>query len=261
MAAFTVDWFIGSITIPAQTITVNATPVVIPAGTYYLRHSSASRSLLDVVAAAILAATAIATTITIRRSRQVHILFGGAASVTWGAGTQVRDLLGFTANLGAGVTHLATNISPLLWSPGYIATPPNDIRGSDGYVVPHQAISTSDDGQQSYTYHFGEETHQDLEWSHIDPPRLKTAGTTAAQGGTYNQFHLQCAMLGRRFLYHQDIVEDDTDAATDVSYSTGRGPYMLRPEARSGRWYRRNVQNAEISSSLALPLHMLAEYS
>ena len=40
------SWLVGSATIAAQTITINGGPVVLPAGTYYLRDATSSRSLL-----------------------------------------------------------------------------------------------------------------------------------------------------------------------------------------------------------------------
>ena len=261
MPTFTVDWLVGSITIPQQDFTANGFACSLPAGSYYLRHSTGLLSLVDRFNSVIENAIGGAGAGTVRRSRQVHLDMSPATTVVWGSATQLRDLLGYTGNLGSATSHLAPNVSPLLWSPGYPGTPTKDIRGSDGYLVPQQVISGSDDGTEEFTYHFGEETHQDLEWTHLDPSRLKRTGTTAAQGGTFYQYHRQSGMIGRRLVYYQDIVEDDTDSTTDVTWTTQRGPYVLRREARSGDWYRRNVPNAEVSSPLSLPLKMLSEYS
>ena len=262
MPTFTVDWFVGSITIPQQDFTANGFACSIAAGSYYLRHTTANLSLLALFATEVEDQAGVgALGVTVKRSRLVADLWDAPVAVVWGGATALRDLFGYTGDLASATTHTATNISPLLWSPGYPATPTKDIRGSEGYLVPQQVISASDDGSDEFTYHFGEETHQDLEWSHIDPSRLKITGSEAAQGGTFYQFHRQSGMIGRRLLYYQDVVEDAADSTTDVTWPTQLGPYVLRREARSGDWYRRNVPNAEVSSPLSLPLKMLSEYS
>jgi hypothetical protein len=259
--AFTVDWFVGSIVLPQQDFTIDDgggfVAAALPAGSYYLRHTSSTRSLIAAFGVAVQAITGVPCSNSILRNRCVHLDLGNSVAVNWGAATALRDLLGFAGNLPSDIEHDATLVSPLLWSPGYPGTT-KTIRGVDGYLVPHQVVSESDDGTQMFTYHFSEETHQDVEWSHIDPSRLRVA--TGTGGGTFYEFHRQVGMIGRRFLYHQDIVEDDSSTA-QVTWTTQRGPYMLRREARSGDWYKRNVPNAEISSPLALPIKLVSEYA
>ena len=255
----TADWFVGSITIPAQSFTANGFACSIAAGTYYLRHTTSALSLIGQFATEVENQTGVsANGVTVKRSRLIADSWTGAVAVTWGSATQLRDLFGHTGDLASATDHIAPNVSPLLWSPGFPATPAT-IRGKSGYIVPQQAVSTSDDGQQSYTYHFGTATMQEVAWTHIDPDRMAVA--TGTGGGTYHEFHRQCAMLGYRFLWYQDIVEDDDDSSTDVTWTTQYGPYILRAEARSGDFYRRNQPNAELSAPLELPLHVLAEYS
>jgi hypothetical protein len=256
MPALSSAWLVGSIGLTLQAPTIDATPISLAAATYYGRHTTAVRSLIDTLATAIVAAVGGTCTVVVTRSRRILITFNVARSITWGAYTQLRDLLGFTGDRGAASTQLAENVSPLLWSPGYLATP-KTIAGVDGYTIDHKATYESDDGQQSYTYYYSTETWQDLEWMHIDPSRMRVS--TGTGGGTFHEFYEQVAKLGARFFYYENVVEDDTDTATGVTWTTGRGPYRLRPEF-DGDWYRRNVAFAEVSSPLALPLHKLAEY-
>lgn len=257
-------WFIGSITIPAQTMQIlqGATleAIVLPAGTYYLRHSTAGLSLLDAMVTAINAHSLITgAAAVVRRDRRTQLSATQTFSITWAADNVLRNLLGFDANLTPVATSFAsTYISPLLFSPGYLATP-STIEGVTGYTVPHQSIRKSADGTQVQCDHYGEETWQELSWTHIMPSRLRTAGTTAAQGGTFHQFFQQCAMLRRRFLYHQEIDEDDASTSA-VTWDTALGCYVLRPEF-DGNWYRRNVPFADVSSPLDLPIHLVAEYA
>lgn len=255
-------WFLGAITIPQQTFDVDDgggnDSVVVAAGTYYLYHTTGALSLLAAVADAI---DASASTInvdgaTLRRSRHVNLLFDAAASVTWGSASQLRDLLGYTGDLSSGTTHLAPNVSPLLWSPGYLATP-KTIAGVPGYSVDHKSRYKSDDGSRSETEWYGEETWQDLAWTHIIPERLRVASGTG--GGTFHEFYEQCAKLGYPFQYHEEVDEDEDDTATDATLSTSMGPHKLRGD--TGDWYRRNQSNAELSSPLELELHIVDEVS
>jgi len=166
----------------------------------------------------------------------------------------LADVLGYDADCTGDNTYDAVSISPLLFSAGFMATP-KTIQDVDGYTIPHHAAYKSDDGTQIYDVHYGDETWQDLSWPHILPERMRVA-STADGGGTFHEFFEQCAKYHRRFLYYQEIDEDDT-SSTAVTWTTGRGPYALRQV--DGDWYRRNVANAELSCSLELPLIELAE--
>jgi hypothetical protein len=257
MPALTSAWMMGSITMPASSLTVDASGFAWPAGSYYLRSSTLAQSMCDFLASRIVANVGGTCTVEITRSRRVLFTFNVARSITWGAATQLRNLLGFTGDRGAAVTQLAESVSPLLFSPGYLATP-HTIIGVDGYSVDHKAVYKSDDGQQAYTYYYGSEVWQDLDWAHIDPARMRVA--TGTGGGTFHEFFEQVAKLGARFAHYESVIEDDADTTTAAVYGTARGPYRLRPEF-DGDWYRRNVAYAEISSPLSLPLHKLAEYT
>lgn len=251
-------WLIGSITMPASALTVDADLFVWPAGAYYLQSPTSSLSMMDFLAARIVANVGGTCTITFTRGRTIRITFDTPRTVTWGAATQLRDLLGFTGDLGSAATHDAPNVSPLLWSAGYLATPTKAPQGVDGYTVPHQSIYKSANGDQVYCAHYGSETWQDLSWSTIMPERLRVDDSTDG-GGTFHEFYEQCALLRSRFLYHEAIDELDGSTAA-ASLDTPRGPYVLR-EGFAPDWYRRNVPNAEIAGSLDLPMHMVVEYT
>lgn len=248
-------WFIGSIYMPASTLTVDAAGFSWPEGPYYLRSATSALSMIDFLATRIVANVGGTCTIVLTRGRTVRITFNTARTVTWGAATQLRDLLGFTGDLGSAATHDAPNVSPLLWSPGYLATP-KTIARVDGYTVPHQANYKSADGSKVYSAHYSTETWQDLSWSHIMPERMRVA--TGTGGGTFHEFFEQCAMLREMFLYHEEVDELD-GSTTTATLDTARGPYVLRDNF-DGDWHRRNVANAEVSSQLDLPIHQVAEY-
>lgn len=249
-------WLVGSYRMPDQSFTVDGTPTSVTAVNAYLRHSTSSISLISLFEDAIDAAGGPTSTVEILRNRRARITLSASADIAWTTATTLRDVLGFTqGNLTGAASYTADSVSPLLWSPGYLATP-KTIFGVDGYSVDHQSIYKSDDGTEVYASHYGEETWQDLEWQHIVPERLRVDDSSDG-GGTFHEFWEQCAKLRRRFSYYESVSEDDASTSA-VTWTTRRGPYVMRPEA-DGDWYRRNVQNAEVSSPLSLPMHMLAE--
>lgn len=251
-------WLIGSITIPQYTFRVDATTVTVPAGTYYLRRVTPGLSLIAVVATAIVSAVGGTCTGAITRGRRVSLTYNTNRDTDWDD-SPIADVLGFRENVwNTQSSIVAEEISPLLWSPGYLATP-RTIQGVDGYTVPHQSITRSSDGTQVQCDHYSTETWQDLGWSHIMPERMRTADSVVVQGGTFHQFYERCAMLRHRFLAHMEIDELDGSTAA-VTWDTALGPYVMRPDL-TGDWYRRNVPNAEHSCPLELPMYTVAEYA
>jgi hypothetical protein len=259
VAAVSTSILVGSITVPTQEFTVDATGMNLTGDDYYLYHATDALSLMAFVAARIIANFGGTCVITVKRNLRVRIVMNAARSFTWGVATQLRDLLGFTGDMAAATTHDAPNISPLLWSPGWLATP-QTIAGVSGYSVDHKKRYKSDDGQRSFTHYLGSETWQDLDFDHIVSSRMRIVGTVAAQGGTFHQFYEQCAKLGVRFFHYDNVTEDPADTSTSITWPAGFGPYVLRDEFK-GRWNERRVQGADVSNRLRLPLHMIAEYS
>ena len=257
MPAVDSSWLVGSITIPAQSFTANGFACSIPAGTYYLRHATSALSLIVLFATEVENQTGVsANGVTLKRSRLIADSWTAPVSINWGAATQLQLLFGHTGNLAASTDHLAPNVSPLLWSPGFPGSP-TTVVGASGYSKPHQAHSKSDDGTKKYVYHFGKETWQELDWSHIVASRLRVI--TGTGGGTFHEFYEQCAMLGSQF-FHYSVTEDSADSSTDVTWGTGLGPYVLR-ENFDGDWYKRRVPGGDISSPLTIPLQIVSEYS
>lgn len=246
---------VGSIVLPVQNFTANGLACTIPAGTYYLHHSSAARSLVSVFDTEVQTVTGVVAGQTRpRRSRHLLSPWAAPVSIAWGTATILRAIFGFTGDLAAAVSHLAPNISPLLWSPGFPGTP-STIPGLRGYPVDHKTQFKSDDGSQLHTDFYSEEEWQELEWSHIVPSRLRV--TSGTGGGTFHEFYRQCARLGERFFHYENVTEDSSDTATEMTLSSGLGPYVLREF--KGDYYQRRVKNADVSSPLKLPLHVVDE--
>lgn len=251
MAAVDSSWLIGSTILGAEAITVDATAVSLTADTYYLYDPTAGRSLITHFGTQVVAAVGGTCDLVIQRDRKVRITFNTARSVTW-TGTVLRDLLGFTGNLAAATTHTAPNISPLLWSPGFPATPAT-IVGVEGYSRDHKVVAKSDDGTVAQVTFFSSETWQDLSWTHIVASRMRhlTVG-----GGTFHEFYEQSLKLGYRCKHY--AVTEDSASTTAATIPTGLGPYVLRA-GFSGDWYTRRVPTADIVSPLKLPLHVVED--
>jgi hypothetical protein len=266
MVAVSSSWLVASGPVPLITAEVGGASIDMPAGDYYLRHATASLSLLDAVAAAASALTGDTHTLVVIRNRRVRwSATGGNWDVDFstGNGAILAALLGASTVLpySGSASYTFDEIPPWLWSPGWLATP-QTIAGKAGYSVDHKKRYKSDDGQRSFTHYLGSETWQELELDHVVSSRMCLADSVslAARGGTFDQFYEQSAKLGYQFFHYEQVTEDSADATTPVTWPTGFGPYVLRPEFK-GRWNERRVQGADVSNRLRLPIHMVREYS
>jgi hypothetical protein len=77
-------------------------------------------------------------TVVLLGSGLVRMAAAGAFSVTWGAATTLRDLLGYTGNLAASTSYTAPGKSALFFSPGKPATfalTPLGVTGAARYIL------------------------------------------------------------------------------------------------------------------------------
>lgn len=255
-------WLVGSTYLDAFSFQVNGNNKTVSAGYYYLRHATAGLSLIDQIEAEIQTEAANCN-LFISESRLVRIEPQAAqpVAIDWLSATDVRNFLGFTGNRASSDTaENATNVSPLLWSPGYLATPAT-VLGTAGYITNDQSVFVSADGTTSLTDQYATQTWQDLSWTDIVAARMRV-DDTATGGGTFHQFHEQSAKLGYSFRYYEQVSEDDTSNTAVTWDDTGDnsfGPYRLRRVTSD--WYRRVVSNADLYSPLTLPLMQVDEYT
>lgn len=228
-------------------------------GNFYLRHSTAALSLLQEMVDAMTAAGVAAPTATIRENLRVRLTSSGAFTVTWNS-TQLRDILGYTGNLGSGTTHDAPNPSPLLWAPGYPATPKTRT-SKQGYIVPHVTFHAADDGSSVQTQHYGSERWQELKWRTLLTSRMQVPDGDDT-GNTLEGLYENVLQYGYRFMYHQSVVTDfaGTDAI-DWNDAEAFGPYQLRKPIDPS-WYERIIQNADsYAGPLELEMKRVEEYA
>ena len=114
--AISTSWLIGSTYVPETPIDIDGSPYVFPAGYYYLRHTTAARSLVDTLDGLLGDAGISGHTVYVAVDRKVRIATnpGWGFALTWPSA--LRSLFGFSANLPAADLNTASLISPLLWS-------------------------------------------------------------------------------------------------------------------------------------------------
>lgn len=247
---------VGSVPLDVA-VTIDASPEDIE-GSYYLRHATAALSLLDAFGAAMTSAGVAAAAVTMRANFRVRLASSGVFTVTWNS-TVLRDLLGFTGNLSGSSSYTATNASPLLWAPGYPATP-TTIPGKAGYVVPHTTWHSNDDETAVQTQHFGSGVWQELDWALVPTERLQVADS-ANDGNTFQGLFRTVMQYGYRFLYHQSVEEETADTnALDWNDADAFGPYQLRSPIDPS-WYKRLVENADdYGAGIGLEMKAVEDY-
>jgi len=241
--SFQTSWVIGQNTSTAAfDITVNGSPVAVPAGSYYLYDATPARSLVDAVA------SAAGLDVEVLTSGRVRISTGAPFTLVWGAGTGLvlRDLLGFTADISAASATGAFQ-SPLLWSPTYKAqtyTPP----GVESYPVPDtQVVASLTARTVQHITNFTQE-RQEFSWDAVPIERVWPLSPGLGLTG-YRYFWADVLQAGERFKVWE--VTEDASGTVAQTWPVGGplGPYKLR--SVQPRWYERGIPNADIVSPVS----------
>lgn len=245
---------VGSIEqLGVQTCTVQGDACVIPQGSRYLVHNTASLSLLGALVAGALPGTTLQAWL--GHDLRVHLHRpAGNWSLLWGT-TLLRDLLGFDANLAGQQTYVAPHISPLVWSPGYPAT--RSVRDEVvGYDIEDEVTEVSADGTVVDTDFHNVQTWDELAWDCVFWSRVRAAAT-ANQGGTWHEFRRRVLVPNHRFQFYERITEDLTDP-TDFG-GTPIGTYKRR-NLPSGKPDRKDARHNRLWN-LGLEVIAQPEYS
>jgi hypothetical protein len=230
------DWLVSSRSWTTQTITINASVQNVAAslGGLYLLHTVAALSAIHQLYLALVAAGVTSPAVTITRSRKVKISASGTFSITWGSGTTLRDLLGFTGNLSGAASYVAPLRSTLLWSGAKHAEPteaPIDATGSprvDGSAVigPTGVQTVLQEGDPTIT-----ETYR---WRRVIKSRFWADPLTGPRAGDWRYFWGAEAITSQRIGVLRKVTEgdDDDDADADYSASYVLGPYVTNMSGR-----------------------------
>ena len=250
-------WLVASLSVPDLDVAWDgAATQTVASGTYYLRHATPASSLLEQVRVA-MGVGVLAPAVTMLRNRRVRLSGANSFDIDF-LDPQLGRLLGFANDTYPTATsHVAENVSPLLWSPGWLATP-TTLEGTAGYVVNDRAVLRSTDMSRQQVDQYHEGVFQELEWSDILVGRMRVADSLDG-GGTFHTWLETAAKLGYRFTWY--VQQDESSSATPVVWDDANsfGPYVLRLDRFDDDWYRRNVPAVDLYSPLELPLMLERE--
>lgn len=226
-------WLVGQvIDMPAQTFSAGGNDVTIPAGSYYLRHSTTAISLIDIVKGRLIASGLAGANVVVTRGRRVLISADGAWTLDWDTATVLQTLLGFAAG-GVGATSYLGSKSPtLLWSPGKRELPREAPLGCLGHEKHNAYFSQSPRDGSTSVVRNGSITTNTFYWTMVPTARYQTA---AKDPGTWERFFGDVLVRGGRFHLYRDI--DELDGNFDaVTWTDSLGPYVLRPGRQGPDW-------------------------
>lgn len=253
--ANTASWLIGSFTLAANaTVVVNGNNRTIDAGTYYLRDATSSLSLIAALQTEI-AAVVGGSTVVIGQDRKLRIISGGGA-LTLTIPTSLQEVLGLPANPAVGTTVTASNVSTLLWSPGWNGTTrdhPADVSGRLVYDRVH--LSSATGLTQTVVTHSSQRL---AEWSWFAVRQARVWTTDDGEPGEFMRFWTDVLIPGQRFKLYREVAEDDASATAVTWPSPALGPYVMREP--DFEWYQRfDSRTDSLGANLNLKAIVTAE--
>ena len=258
--AYRAAWLIGSYAdMPTASMTINATAVPVTGGSYYLYDADSALSLLTVIQNIITAGGVAGASVRLNQNGTVRLSGGGLFSVTWGAATLLRDLLGFTADLPSNASHTAPNISPLLFMPGKPETPMIQRLGVRGHRV-HAVYQTV----APYSGKTESVSHGTREYARYSFPMVDSdlVVGTVGQGGTFDTFFEQIAVRSARFKLYREVLEDPASFTSVMStLDQPLGPYVFTGPLTWKLDRSRGFTSTDIRCDVEFPCHVVEELS
>lgn len=231
------DWIISSRLWTTESVTIDGSPedISAPVGALYLLHPTPSLSLLERFKVAMISAGVAAPLVFVTEDRHVRLESAGVFTVTWGAATQTRDLMGFTGDLAGSSAYTAPLRSPLLWSPGKRFTPELAPLGAHGQLVADISVTIGtqgnvvvrEEGSPTVVQRFQARTIEKARW--WDAPPLTTQGE-------FRQLWETELVRARKWIVLRDVVEG-ASSTTSANYSVSPtiGPYLADLSQRDFR--------------------------
>ncbi len=261
MPAYRAAWLIGSYAdMPASSMTINATAVPVAAGSRYLYDADAALSMLSLIEDIITAGGVAGASVRLNQNGTVRLSGGGLFSVTWGAATLLRDLLGFTADLPSNASHTAPNLSPLLWMPGKPETPLMQRLGVVGHRTHAVYTATAPySGKQESVSH-GERFFAKYAFPMVDTDRMVG---DEGEGGTFDTWFTTVAVRSARWKLYREVLEDLTAFTSAMSYlDQPLGPYVVSGPQLRWKWDpSRGFERTDARADAELSCHVVEEYT
>lgn len=253
-------WFNGSVRgLPAQTLTIQGGPQVIPAGSYYLWAKDTTDNLVGRVKAAMDAAMVAGADVRLMQNRKVRISATGVFSLSWPADGVLRSLLGFAGNLAAANSYTA-NISPLLWSSGRTETPTMSVLGSLGHTKFPVFVATSPyDGSISTVTHGSGRVYNQFNFSYVANDRYQTKDEL---GGEWCRFFATVCARGANFRLLR-LVEESDSGTNSIDPGQTLGPYVYSARELDWNFTRSSGANfawTDRRHDVQVPVHVVPEY-
>lgn len=259
--AYRTAWLIGSYAaLPVQSFTVNASAQAVAANDYYLFSTTNALSLLAQVKDAMTAAGVTNPVVVLQQNRKIRLSADSAFSVTWGTATLLRDLLGFAGDLPSLVSHQASAISPLLWSPGRQESSmltPLGVRGHVEYLT-RQSVSPYSGRTETLT-------HGSREFQRFWLPLVQTdrVHTSTNAGGTWMRWFAEVAVKGANWFLYRNVLEDAASTVATPLGGVSLGPYVYSAKAKGVSWTftrSKGLERTEAAADIDIPCHVVPEY-
>lgn len=261
MGQYRSAWLIGSYaSLPEQTFLVNASIETVSAGDYYLYSATDALSLLKQVEDALTAAGVTNPVVTLCQNRKVKLSADVGFGMTWGVGTLLRDLLGFEGTgLAVATSHVATLVSPLLWSPGRQESSMLSPLGTRGHIEYLSRQSVSPYSGRTETISHGSREFQRFWFPLVLTERARTS---TDEGGTFANWFSNVAVRGARWYLWRNVLENPA-STTAATLSTALGPYIYSATGKGVAWKferSKGFERSEEAVDIDLPCHVCPEY-
>lgn len=223
------DWCVSGRELATISLTIDGNPVDVTfpgGGAYLIRPGDASRDLLERFVVAMGDALVPSPDAFVTEARYVRLTAGAVFTVTWGAATALRDLLGFTGDLAGASSYTAPNHSPLLWSPGKRFTPELAPLNAHGALVLDISATIGEGGNLTVRTEGDGTTVQRFAAEHVARERYWSSPPTYADG-EFTGFWLTELTTAKHFVVLREVGEGDsvTDQA-DYDSASVLGPYV-----------------------------------
>lgn len=260
------DWWVGSSRIDDQTINVDggAEVVAVPREAIYLWNPVADLSLFAQLEIALAAGGVVNPRVFFTTSRRVRIEADAAFEILWGAGLELRDLLGFTSDITGFAGYTAAELSPLLWSPGKRMSPQLAPLNFNGQPVADIAAQLGPRGVQTVREQGQPTVIQRFELSHVERARYREVIPGPAPG-EFAYFWQQIMLLSLKMIVLREVLEGTSDTE-QPDYESGvvLGPYVYDLTGANARRlpFARSLgfERCETFYSLTIPVIVTPEY-
>jgi len=266
VAAISADLMVGSIaSMATQSFSANdgapgGNSATVASGNWYLRHTTAGISLLDGLAAALVAAGVTNAAVVLLQNGLIKISGDNVFYLTWGSAAELKSMMGSTSNLSGASSYTMEEPSPLLLSPGYPFTTP-EIANVDGYTVDDASRTPNADFTDIETDYNNTGTYN--EWSVDAVVADRYRNTNTVGGNSFFQFRADVLVPGYRFFWYESATIDASSSSA-MTWPTGtsvHGPYKARTVPRMPRVGKRKIENANDLWSFKLDGMKVSEYS